>query len=84
MKHFRNLKGMLCWGKENGYMINPESLNFKSNIQTIHKTVTFLTYDETEKLSCFEFPKSKLYFDHIRDVCLLCPLSIVLKGLFCF
>lgn len=58
MKHFTNLKGMLRWGKENGYKVHPESLTFKSNIQIIRKTVTFLYYDEIEKLATFEFPDS--------------------------
>lgn len=77
MKHFTNLKGMLKWGKENGYKVHPESLTFKSNIQIIRKTVTFLYYNEIEKLATFEFPESKVYLDHIRDVfCFACYTSL--------
>ena len=77
MKRFRDLQGMLRWGRENGYKIHPESLSFKSNIQLIDKTVTFLYYDEIEKLASFEFPKGKAYLDHIRDVfCFSCYTSL--------
>lgn len=77
MKHFRNLKGMLKWGKDNGYKIHPESLTYKSNIQTIRKTVTFLSYDEIESLASFVFPASKNYLTHVRDVfCFGCYTSL--------
>ena len=77
MKRFRDLQGMLRWGRENGYKIHPESLSFKSNIQLIDKTVTFLYYDEIEKLANFEFPKGEAYLDHIRDVfCFGCYTSL--------
>lgn len=68
MKHFRNFKGILNWGKENGYKVHPESISFKANIQTIRKTVTFLEYDEIERLATYKFPASKRYLDHVRDV----------------
>lgn len=77
MKHFCNFKGMLNWGKVNGYKVHPESISFKANIQTIRKTVTFLTYEEIELLSACKFPESKKYLDHIRDVfCFGCYTSL--------
>lgn len=77
MKHFSNLKGMLKWGRDNGYKIHPESLTFKGNIHTIRKTVTFLNYDEIELFASFVFPASKNYLDHVRDVfCFGCYTSL--------
>ena len=77
MKHFRNFKGILNWGKENGYKVHPESISFKANIQTIRKTVTFLNYDEIVRLATYEFPASKKYLDHVRDVfCFGCYTSL--------
>ena len=68
---------MLNWGKVNGYKVHPESISFKANIQTIRKTVTFLTYEEIELLSACKFPESKKYLDHIRDVfCFGCYTSL--------
>lgn len=76
-KHFRNLKGLLRWGKDNGYKINPESLAFQSNINTISKTVTFLEFDEIERLASYEFPENKKYLDKVRDVfCFSCYTSL--------
>ncbi len=77
MKHFRNLKGLLNWGKENGYKVHPESITFKANIQTIRKTVTFLTYEEIERLGAYVFPESKKYLERVRDVfCFGCYTSL--------
>lgn len=77
MKHFRNLKGLLKWGKDNDYKVHPESLTFKANIQIIRKTVTFLTYEEIEQLATYEFPVSKKYLDNVRDVfCFGCYTSL--------
>ena len=83
MIHFRNLKSMLKWGRDNGYKVHPESLTFKSNIQTIRKTVTFLYYDEIEMFASFVFPASKNYLDHVRDVfCFGCYTSLRHSDLF--
>lgn len=77
IKHFRNLKGMLRWGRDNGFHVSAESLSFNSHVQTIRKTVTYLEYEEIQKLAEYKFPTSKRYLDHIRDVfCFSCYTSL--------
>ena len=68
MKHFRNLKGMLRWGRDNGFNVNKEALLFNSNIQTIRKTVTFLEYDEIQKFSEYKFKDYQKHLEQVRDV----------------
>lgn len=72
IKHFRNLKGMLRWGKDNGFHVSAESLSFNSHVQTIRKTVTYLEYEEIQKLAEYIhiplIPQAKAILEKYKDL----------------
>lgn len=67
-KTFRNLKGLLRWGRENGYLVEDEALAFKPNIILGQKTVIFLTQEEIIQFENYQFDPGKEHLARIRDV----------------
>ena len=72
-RRFRCLKTILRWAREQGYQVNDEALNYRSNLKEPRKDIVFLKYDEVKQLEEYVFPESKKHLERARDF--LCFMS---------
>lgn len=76
-KHFRYLKCILRWCKEQGYPVAEEVFGYKTNLSVPMKAVIYLKYEEVLKFENFKFPKNKEYLARARDYfCFMCYTSL--------
>lgn len=84
-KHFRYLKCIMRWCKEQGYPVAEEIFGYKTNLSVPMKAVIYLKYEEVLKFENFKFPENKEYLARARDYfCFMCYTSLRysdLKGL---
>lgn len=76
-KHFRYLKSILRWCKEQGYPVADEIFGYKPNLSVPLKAVVYLKYEEVLAFEKFNFPPNKEYLARARDYfCFMCYTSL--------
>lgn len=76
-RRLRCLKTILRWAKEQGYKVNDEALNYRSNLVEPRKEIVFLRHDELTQLENHTFPEGKNYLTRARDFLLfMCYTSL--------
>lgn len=76
-KHFRNIRCMLRWLKDQGHPVAEDIFSYKANLAVPMKAVIYLKYDEILQFENFKFPESKKYLSRARDYfCFMCYTSL--------
>lgn len=67
-KQLKYVRSFLIWIRNAGYPVDPDAINFKSNLKVVPKTVTYLNSKELDLLTHFEFPENRPDLDLARDL----------------
>lgn len=76
-KHFKNIRVLLRWAKNNGYTINDEALMYNANIPSNSKRVIFLKYNELMHFYNYQIASEQNYLSRARDLfCFMASTSL--------